>query len=830
MRYEIFCSFFNTFLVRICLTHVTQNVEYLFVVSHFSRIVDVCLLMDTFYFFSFSTMPAMRKKKFQRARAGLSVLLTLCMAMGTYTAGRLLFAPGGVLAVNPITTVSPSNMNGWVQQQSGTATGSFVNGPASPPLGAGSFKFQVGSNGNDDVAIRTANHNNTTLSSITTLKYSTYVQQNTNCQAPYLLMSVDNDNNGTADDFLFFEPCYQNGAYQTQSGATVPNQCGVNTNCITLNTWQNWDALTGGWWSYNDNAGGPPLWTLARYAQVHPGSKIVGSSSGSGGLRITAGGGAGAWDNFVGYADALEFSAGQTAVAYDFEATQAASSSSMSSVSSQSSLSSSSGSSVSSLSSHSSLSSNSSSIACSLPTGLYGYWPFDENGGVIANEIVANRDGLLENGPTWVAGATQVSPNVSALSFDGSDDRVRVSTGASAFNFGTSNFTVSLFMKASSGQRGVLGNYSAAHKGWGLYVYSDGKLNFFGYGNQGVNDSAQTASVLNNQWHHIAGVYTRNGNNLTIDTYVDGVLVGTNTAGVGDITANSDLLFGQYIDQPNFQGSLDDIRIYNRALSANEIPQLANCSGGNNSSSMSSLSSASSQSSAASSVSSAASSISSSASSAASSISSAASSVSSAVSSVSSSISSVSSSLSSSIPSSSSSSLAAVPLCNGVAATIYVNGNGIIVGGPQNGQMYAGSLQGTSGPDVMVGTNGSDTIGGKAGNDTICGRDGGDILYGDADDDFINGEGANDIVIGGLGNDFLVGSAGNEILNGDDGNDIACAGPGTDMLNGNKGSDKLDGGPGSDMLDGGDGTDTCNDGTPFSCTVAPVPECSPYQQ
>lgn len=783
-------------------------------------------------------MPVTRRKKFQKARAGLSVLLTLCMAMGTYTAGRILFAPGGVLAVNPVTTVSPSNMNGWIIQKSGTATGSFVNGPSTPPLGAGSFKFQVGSNGNDDVALRTANHNNTTLSSITTLKYSTYVQQNTNCQAPYLLMSVDNDNNGSADDFLFFEPCYQNGAYSTQSGATVPNQCVGNANCITLNTWQNWDALSGGWWALNDGAGGPPLWTLARYAQVHPGSKIVGSASGTGGLRITAGGGAGAWDNFVGYADALEFSAGQTAVAYDFESTQASSSSSMSSVSSStgssvSSISSaSSASSVSSSSSASSLSSASSTssiIACSLPGSPTGYWPFDENSGVIANDIVGNRDGLLENGPTWVAGATQVSPNVSALSFDGTDDDVRVSTGASAFNFGTTNFTVSLFMKASSGQRGVLGNYSAAHKGWGLYVYSDGRLNFFGYGSTGINDSSQAASVLNNQWHHVAGVYTRSGNNLTIDTYVDGVLVGTNTAGVGDISANSDLLFGKYTDQPNFQGSLDDIRIYSSALTANQIAQLSSCSG-NQTSSMSSVSSVSSASSV-SSVSSAssASSVSSLSSSSLSS-SSIASSVSSAISSISSSVASSISSISSSSSTSSSSSVAAVPTCNNVPATIYVNANGIIVGGPQNGQMYFGSLQGTSGNDVIVGTNGSDTIGAKEGNDTVCGRDGGDILYGDAGDDFINGEGGNDIVLGGIGNDFLVGSTGNEILNGDDGNDIACAGPGTDMLNGNKGSDKIDGGPGNDMLDGGDGTDTCDDGIPFSCTYAPVPECSAYQQ
>ncbi len=253
----------------------------------------------------------------------------------------------------------------------------------------------------------------------------------------------------------------------------------------------------------------------------------------------------------------------------------------------------------SSSSSSSSLSSSSSSsVACTLPTGLYGYWPFDENTGTVANDLTANRDGSLENGPLWVTGAPQVTSNVSALSFDGSDDLVRVSTGASAFDFGTSDFTVSLFLKAQTGNRGVLGNYSAAHKGWGLYVYGNGTLNFFGYGSMGSNDTAQSASVLDDQWHHVTGVYSRSGSLLTIATYVDGVLAGTNTTTVGDLSAGSDLLFGKYTDQPSFQGTLDDIRVYNRALTAHEIPSLLTCNNGaGNSSSVTSASSSSSSSS-----------------------------------------------------------------------------------------------------------------------------------------------------------------------------------------------------------------------------------------
>ncbi|MDT7688301.1 MAG: hypothetical protein QOE46_1060 [Acidobacteriota bacterium] len=61
-------------------------------------------------------------------------------------------------------------------------------------------------------------------------------------------------------DQLFFEPVYQNGTYSTIfTTDSVPNQCGSNTACVTLNQWQTWNALQGDWWSRNESAGGPPL-------------------------------------------------------------------------------------------------------------------------------------------------------------------------------------------------------------------------------------------------------------------------------------------------------------------------------------------------------------------------------------------------------------------------------------------------------------------------------------------------------------------------------------------------------------------------------------------
>ena len=118
------------------------------------------------------------------------------------------------------------------------------------------------------------------------------------------------------------------------------------------------------------------------------------------------------------------------------------------------------------------------------------------------------------------------------------------------------------------------------------------------------------------------------------------------------------------------------------------------------------------------------------------------------------------------------------PTCNGQTATIYVNNQGIIVGGPKNGLVFNGSLPGTAGPDVIVGTDGRDEISARGGNDVVCGR------------------GNNDELEGGGGRDQLFGEDGNDILAGEGGNDT------------------LTGGLGADRFRGGEGTDTATDFNP----------------
>lgn len=208
-----------------------------------------------------------------------------------------------------VQTITASSLGNWtVTTSDSSVTSSFVTGPATPPLGAGSAQFQIGPDGDSYIILRDdADIAGTPISALTQLAYSTYQQQYLDGQAVYLSLVLSNG------DRTYFEPVYQNGGY---GGDSVPNQCAGVTNCAGLNQWQTWNALSGGWWDlsgFNGSNGGPPVFTLADFAAANPDLTISA-------IRLVAGGGAGAWDNFKGNADNLTFATASESKTFDFEA------------------------------------------------------------------------------------------------------------------------------------------------------------------------------------------------------------------------------------------------------------------------------------------------------------------------------------------------------------------------------------------------------------------------------------------------------------------------------------------------------------------------------
>lgn len=218
----------------------------------------------------------------------------------------------GAQACGTTIEVTPANLQGWQIQTNTTQSVTFVTGPATPPIGVGSARLAVGADGSGAAQLRNPNYSGTSLSSLSNLAYSTYVQQyGSGGQAPYIILNVDYDSDGILDDLLFFEPVYQDATF-FPSNPQGP---------LTLNTWQTWDALNGGWWSVNGTAGATPgtgVKPLSDIIAAEPAATIVNSGA-SGGVRIVAGFGAGAWDNFIGNVDDFVIGVNGCNTTFNFE-------------------------------------------------------------------------------------------------------------------------------------------------------------------------------------------------------------------------------------------------------------------------------------------------------------------------------------------------------------------------------------------------------------------------------------------------------------------------------------------------------------------------------
>jgi len=160
----------------------------------------------------------------------------------------------------------------------------FVNCPAAPPVGLGSLNFQTPpGNGDQALQLRFSGFLGTSLSSITTLSYSTFAAAFNGAQLPFLTLYVGNTGlgGGGGGDRIFFEPVY------------TPVQGAVATG-----VWQTWNVLTGN--VITDSTGFPPI-SWGAYLAANPLAFLVNDPNptfaGTGGIRF-ASGNSGPGDNF----------------------------------------------------------------------------------------------------------------------------------------------------------------------------------------------------------------------------------------------------------------------------------------------------------------------------------------------------------------------------------------------------------------------------------------------------------------------------------------------------------------------------------------------------
>ncbi len=228
-----------------------------------------------------------------------------------------------------------------------------------------------------------------------------------------------------------------------------------------------------------------------------------------------------------------------------------------------------------------------------LTDGLVGYWSFDENSGGTAQDYSGyNNHGTIHN-PLWTTGKSG-----SALYFNGLNTYVEVADSPSLDITGT--ITLSAWVKAETYQYfrvGLVtkgGRYHPRH-GYDLYLHENGNDMKAGLSlrysdlssslNERWNAVSSNTAINDAQWHQITATYDGSIMKMYVDGNLENELVNSDGFDENDASLMIGLFQYGYNDahgnKPNIpKGIIDDVRIYNRALSSSEIQQLAGGGGG----------------------------------------------------------------------------------------------------------------------------------------------------------------------------------------------------------------------------------------------------------
>ncbi len=217
------------------------------------------------------------------------------------------------------------------------------------------------------------------------------------------------------------------------------------------------------------------------------------------------------------------------------------------------------------------------------PDGLISHWTFDEGEGDTAYDTAGSNHGTLVNGPQWTSGQIY-----GALSFYGDGDHVVIPDDDSLTP--SDEISVSYWINKVEGKGA--GIYKMAFCPWGLASPGNsiayrlnispdtGYMEFQIFESVSQWDTIQSNAMPSlNVWHHIVGTFSHGAAVI----YIDGQLDASETLSVSSIMNDvQPLIIAGMWDycgrSPQFitglHGFIDDIRIYDRALSSEEVEQL----------------------------------------------------------------------------------------------------------------------------------------------------------------------------------------------------------------------------------------------------------------
>ena len=210
------------------------------------------------------------------------------------------------------------------------------------------------------------------------------------------------------------------------------------------------------------------------------------------------------------------------------------------------------------------------------PLGLIGHWKFDEGSGSIAFDSSAYEGNGVINDAVWTADSKTGSY---ALAFDGIDDYV-ITADTDSLDSVSNAVTVAAWVKRSSDQdnwrviaQRQVGTGSTEHY---LLGFSNNSYRWLVNTTNGYSDTSLGSLANNNEWVHMAGTYDGSEVKLYINGEIDFTddHTGAFSSDSSPITIGAGNNSGSMAEF--FNGTIDDVKIYNEALSAEEVLALYN--------------------------------------------------------------------------------------------------------------------------------------------------------------------------------------------------------------------------------------------------------------
>jgi autotransporter-associated beta strand protein len=211
-----------------------------------------------------------------------------------------------------------------------------------------------------------------------------------------------------------------------------------------------------------------------------------------------------------------------------------------------------------------------------LASSPVGYWQLNETAGSTATDGVGSRDGTylnFDNADLGQQSPRPRDPDNTSVRFDGVNNRVDIAHDTALNDMFTTSYSVEFWMlketESNDWQR-IVGKGDASNRTFGVWEENgtNARLMFQVYTTAGANNLFSRSTVERGLWYHVVVTYDQGAANI----YLNGVHEASATLNGTPLSSTSPLTFGKHPNlHAHFPGLLDDVSIYDRALSAAEI-------------------------------------------------------------------------------------------------------------------------------------------------------------------------------------------------------------------------------------------------------------------